>query len=263
MDTREEYEQLKRKNRNRLIGAIVIVAALGLLLLAVTDKKTPTTAPEVKIAGKPQQPVQPLNLPTGKEEKPAEKPAEEKPIVIDSVAQPEPYEPVIDTPEPITTEKPIKQPEKTVAEKPVKQPEKTVAEKPIKQPEKTVTEKPVKQPEKSAAEKPKAEKQQAEKKSPEKPAQKQAEKLSPKDILEGKTTASYFVQLGAFKTHAQADTQRAKLAQVGISSQIQQGKDKNGNAVYRVRTNTMSKAEADKAASNARAKKFDAMVIKQ
>ena len=244
MDTREEYEQLKRKNRNRLIGAIVVVAALGLLLLAVTDKKTPTTAPEVKIAGKPQQPAQPLNLPTGKEEKTAEKPAEEKPIVIDSVAQPEPYEPVIDTPEPITTEKPVKQPEKTVTEKPIKQPEKPAAEKP-------------------KAEKPKTEKAAVEKKTPEKPAQKQPEKLSPKDILEGKTTASYFVQLGAFKTHAQADTQRAKLAQVGISSQIQQGKDKNGNPVYRVRTGTMSKAEADKAASNARAKKFDAMVIKQ
>ena len=256
MDTREEYEQLKRKNRNRLIGAIVVVAALGLLLLAVTDKKTPTTAPEVKIAGKPQQPAQPLNLPTGKEEKTAEKPAEEKPIVIDSVAQPEPYEPVIDTPEPITTEKPVKQPEKTVTEKPIKQPEKTVTEKPIKQPEKPAAEKP-------KAEKPKTEKAAVEKKTPEKPAQKQPEKLSPKDILEGKTTASYFVQLGAFKTHAQADTQRAKLAQVGISSQIQQGKDKNGNPVYRVRTGTMSKAEADKAASNARAKKFDAMVIKQ
>ena len=245
MDTREEYEQLKRKNRNRLIGAIVVVAAVALILLAVTDKKAPQTAPEVTIAGKPQQPIEPLNLPTGKEEPQTKKPAtEQEPIVIDSVAQPEPFEPVTDTPEPITTEKPIKQPEKTVTEKPVKQPEKPAAEKP-------------------KAEKPKTEKAAVEKKPPEKPAPKQPEKLSPQDILEGKTTASYVVQLGAFKTHAQADTQRAKLAQVGISSQIQQGKDKNGNAVYRVRTGSLNKADADKTVSLAKKHKFDALIARQ
>ncbi|MBR3426264.1 MAG: SPOR domain-containing protein [Neisseriaceae bacterium] len=247
MDTREEYEQLKRKNRNRLIGAIVVVAAVALILLAVTDKKAPQTAPEVTIAGKPQQPIEPLNLPTGKEEPQTEKPAtEQEPIVIDSVAQPEPFEPVIDTPEPPATV--AQKPAQPAAEKTVqKQAEKPVSRQPEKQPTKQAEKPAPKQPIKQA----------------EKPAPKQPEKLSPQDILEGKTTASYVVQLGAFKTHAQADTQRAKLAQVGISSQIQQGKDKNGNAVYRVRTGSLNKADADKTVSLAKKHKFDAMIARQ
>ena len=247
MDTREEYEQLKRKNRNRLIGAIVVVAAVALILLAVTDKKAPQTAPEVTIAGKPQQPIEPLNLPTGKEEPQTEKPAtEQEPIVIDSVAQPEPFEPVTDTPEPPATV--AQKPAQPATEKPVqKQAEKPVSRQPEKQPTKQAEKPAPKQPIKQA----------------EKPAPKQPEKLSPQDILEGKTTASYVVQLGAFKTHAQADTQRAKLAQVGISSQIQQGKDKNGNAVYRVRTGSLNKADADKTVSLAKKHKFDAMIARQ
>lgn len=247
MDTREEYEQLKRKNRNRLIGAIVVVAAVALILLAVTDKKAPQTAPEVTIAGKPQQPIEPLNLPTGKEEPQTEKPAtEQEPIVIDSVAQPEPFEPVTDTPETPATV--VQKPAQPAAEKPVqKQAEKPVSRQPEKQPTKQAEKPAPKQPIKQA----------------EKPAPKQPEKLSPQDILEGKTTASYVVQLGAFKTHAQADTQRAKLAQVGISSQIQQGKDKNGNAVYRVRTGSLNKADADKTISLAKKHKFDAMIARQ
>ena len=247
MDTREEYEQLKRKNRNRLIGAIVVVAAVALILLAVTDKKAPQTAPEVTIAGKPQQPIEPLNLPTGKEEPQTEKPAtEQEPIVIDSVAQPEPFEPVTDTPEPPATV--AQKPTQPAAEKPVqKQAEKPVSRQPEKQPTRQAEKPAPKQPIKQA----------------EKPAPKQPEKLSPQDILEGKTTASYVVQLGAFKTHAQADTQRAKLAQVGISSQIQQGKDKNGNAVYRVRTGSLNKADADKTVSLAKKHKFDAMIARQ
>ncbi|MBQ9681816.1 MAG: SPOR domain-containing protein [Neisseriaceae bacterium] len=231
MDTREEYEQLKRKNRNRLIGAIVLVAAIALILLAVTDKKTPPTQPEVKIAGKTQPVEKPTDLPPPTDTQP-EKPAAE-PIIIDTVAQPElPSDPVIDTPvEPKVEPKPVKPVQKT-EKKPATKPVKP-AEKPQKTPEK-----PAKQPEKSA-------------------------KPSPQDILEGKTSGNYFVQMGAFKTQAQADTQRAKLAQVGISSQIQQGKDKNGNTVYRVRSGALSKAEAEKIRNTAKTHKFDAMIVSQ
>ena len=115
-------------------------------------------------------------------------------------------------------------------------------------------EKTEKKPETKPAVKP-AEKPQ---KTPEK-----AEKPSPKDILEGKTSGNYFVQMGAFKTQAQADTQRAKLAQVGISSQIQQGKDKNGNTVYRVRSGSLNKADAEKIRDTAKNHKFDAMIVSQ
>lgn len=232
MDTREEYEQLKRKNRNRLIGAIVLVAAIALILLAVTDKKTPPQEPEVKIAGKTQPVEKPADLPPPQEETQPEKPAQE-PIIIDTVAQPElPSDPVIDTPSEQKVEsKPVKPVEKT-EKKPETKPVKP-AEKPQKTPEKTA-----KQPEKSA-------------------------KPSPKDILEGKASGNYFVQMGAFKTQAQADTQRAKLAQVGISSQIQQGKDKNGNTVYRVRSGSLNKADAEKIRDTAKTHKFDAMIVSQ
>ena len=237
MDTREEYEQLKRKNRNRLIGAIVLVAAIALILLAVTDKKTPPQEPEVKIAGKTQVSEKPADLPPPQEETQPEKPAEE-PIIIDTVAQPElPSDPVIDT---TPSDKPITTPvEKKVEPKPA----------PVKPIEKTE-----KKPETKPAVKP-AEKPQ---KTPEKTA-----KPSPKDILEGKTSGNYFVQMGAFKTQAQADTQRAKLAQVGISSQIQQGKDKNGNTVYRVRSGSLNKADAEKIRDTAKNHKFDAMIVSQ
>lgn len=231
MDTREEYEQLKRKNRNRLIGAIVLVAAIALILLAVTDKKTPPTQPEVKIAGKTQPVEKPADLPPPTDTQP-EKPAAE-PIIIDSVAQPElPSDPVLDTPiEPKVEPKPAQ---------PVQKTEKKPETKPVKP-----AEKPQKTPEKPA-------------KQPEKPA-----KPSPQDILEGKTSGNYFVQMGAFKTQAQADTQRAKLAQVGISSQIQQGKDKNGNTVYRVRSGSLNKADAEKIRDTAKTHKFDAMIVSQ
>lgn len=244
MDTREEYEQLKRKNRNRLIGAIVLVAAIALILLAVTDKKTPPQEPEVKIAGKTQVSEKPTDLPPPTEIVSPEKPAEEAPIIIDTVAQPElPSDPVIDT---TPSDKPITTPvEKKVEPKPAPKPVEKTEKKPETKPAVKPAEKPQKTPEK-------AEKQ------PEKTA-----KPSPKDILEGKTSGNYFVQMGAFKTQAQADTQRAKLAQVGISSQIQQGKDKNGNTVYRVRSGSLNKADAEKIRDTAKNHKFDAMIVSQ
>ncbi|MBR5674964.1 MAG: SPOR domain-containing protein [Neisseriaceae bacterium] len=243
MDTREEYEQLKRKNRNRLIGAIVLVAAIALILLAVTDKKTPPQEPEVKIAGKTQVSEKPADLPHPTEIVSPEKPAEE-PIIIDTVAQPElPSDPVIDT---TPSDKPITTPvEKKVEPKPAPKPVEKTEKKPDTKPAVKPAEKPQNTPEK-------AEKQ------PEKTA-----KPSPKDILEGKTSGNYFVQMGAFKTQAQADTQRAKLAQVGISSQIQQGKDKNGNTVYRVRSGSLNKADAEKIRDTAKNHKFDAMIVSQ
>ena len=236
MDTREEYEQLKRKNRNRLIGAIVLVAAIALILLAVTDKKTLPQEPEVKIAGKTQVSEKPADLPPPQDATQPEKPAEE-PIIIDTVAQPElPSDPVIDT---TPSDKPITTPvEKKVEPKPAPKSVEKTEKKPETKPAVKPAEKPQKTPEKTA-------------------------KPSPKDILEGKTSGNYFVQMGAFKTQAQADTQRAKLAQVGISSQIQQGKDKNGNTVYRVRSGSLNKADAEKIRDTAKNHKFDAMIVSQ
>ena len=292
MDTREEYEQLKRKNRNRLIGAIVLVAAISLILLAVTDKKTPPTQPEVKISGRTQQANEPLNLPTGKEnstqlEKTIE---EEQPIIIDSVAQPDlPFEPVTDspvekrstsqtTPTKPTTDKSTSQSTsaKTAAEKSTSQSTsaKTAAEKSTSQSTsaKTVakksTSKPVEKITKKTETKPATQttqSNQGKKAETKRPQQEiQSKKPSPKDILEGRANNNYFVQMGAFKTQSQADTQRAKLAQVGISSKIYQGKDKNGNTIYRVRSNSFAtRDEAQQILNTAKTHKFDAMIVTQ
>ncbi|MBR5940036.1 MAG: SPOR domain-containing protein, partial [Neisseriaceae bacterium] len=188
-------------------------------------------------AGKTQVSEKPTDLPPPTEIVSPEKPAEEAPIIIDTVAQPElPSDPVIDT---TPSDKPITTPvEKKVEPKPAPKPVEKTEKKPETKPAVKPAEKPQKTPEKTA-------------------------KPSPKDILEGKTSGNYFVQMGAFKTQAQADTQRAKLAQVGISSQIQQGKDKNGNTVYRVRSGSLNKADAEKIRDTAKNHKFDAMIVSQ
>ena len=45
---------------------------------------------------------------------------------------------------------------------------------------------------------------------------------------------NYFVQAGAFRTPEDAETQRAKLAMMGIDAQVSE-REQNGRTVYRVR----------------------------
>lgn len=56
---------------------------------------------------------------------------------------------------------------------------------------------------------------------------------------------TYFVQAGAFRTPADAETQRAKLAMLGIDAQISE-REQNGRTVFRVRVGPFNqKALAD------------------
>ncbi len=65
---------------------------------------------------------------------------------------------------------------------------------------------------------------------------------------------SYFVQLGAFRSVEDAETQRAKLSLAGVETKVSE-RDQAGRIVYRVRTGPYDKREeADKAKA-----KLDAM----
>ncbi|RJP66369.1 MAG: sporulation protein, partial [Comamonadaceae bacterium] len=56
---------------------------------------------------------------------------------------------------------------------------------------------------------------------------------------------TYFVQAGAFRTPEDAETQRARLAMLGIDAQITE-REQNGRTVFRVRVGPFNqKALAD------------------
>ena len=80
---------------------------------------------------------------------------------------------------------------------------------------------------------------------------KAAVKAGPADSTE---PFSYFVQLGAFRTVEDAETQRAKFSLAGIEAKVSE-REQAGRIVYRVRTGPYDKRDdADKAKA-----KFDAM----
>ncbi|WP_233244396.1 SPOR domain-containing protein, partial [Acidovorax sp. HMWF029] len=52
----------------------------------------------------------------------------------------------------------------------------------------------------------------------------------------------YFVQAGAFRTQADADAQRAKLAMMGWEARVSE-REQNGRAVFRVRVGPFTKRD--------------------
>ena len=52
----------------------------------------------------------------------------------------------------------------------------------------------------------------------------------------------YFVQAGAFRTQADADAQRAKLAMLGWEARVSE-REQNGRAVFRVRIGPFTKRD--------------------
>ena len=69
-----------------------------------------------------------------------------------------------------------------------------------------------------------------------------------KDGVPGATEPfAYFVQVGAFRTSEDAESQRAKLSLAGIETKVSE-RDQAGRTVYRVRSGPFDKREeADKA----------------
>lgn len=73
---------------------------------------------------------------------------------------------------------------------------------------------------------------------------------------------SYFVQLGAFRSLEDAETQRAKLSLAGVETKVSE-REQSGRIVYRVRTGPYDKREeADKAKAKLDALGMDTALVR-
>ncbi|MFN0003723.1 MAG: SPOR domain-containing protein [Burkholderiaceae bacterium] len=73
---------------------------------------------------------------------------------------------------------------------------------------------------------------------------------------------NYFVQAGAFRTHEEADVQKAKLALSGFEAVVSE-RDQGGRSVYRVRIGPLvTKDEAEKTQQKLSGSKVDSVVIR-
>ncbi|WP_265306444.1 SPOR domain-containing protein [Verminephrobacter eiseniae] len=73
-------------------------------------------------------------------------------------------------------------------------------------------------------------------------SQPEAKAKAPADSRPGADPFDYFVQAGAFRTQADADTQRAQLAMLGWEARVSE-REQNGRAVFRVRIGPFSKRD--------------------
>lgn len=270
----EEYEQLKVANRRRLLGAIIVVSFSAILLISALNRHNDAdkAQPNVEIATVEQQNIDNSFVNPPEEEFIASEAFSE----ISSVENP--------TKETIKLENNINQTE----EIPNIQPETTTSTEVtappanIKQPETKTTEvkeikeaKKVEKPKEVATNKTKVDNTQNKKTETKKVAEQSKQndktasnkKLTPQEILNGKAgntvndSTHLVIQAGAFMNRGQAETQRAKLAQQGIVSQIHSAKTSKGD-VYRVRIGPFSsRQEAQKTLDNIHSKGFDGILV--
>lgn len=71
----------------------------------------------------------------------------------------------------------------------------------------------------------------------------------------------YFVQAGAYRSHDEAETQRAKTAMLGLDAKISE-RDQGGRTVYRVRVGPMDKAEAERVRAKLEAAHIDSAMVR-
>ncbi len=72
----------------------------------------------------------------------------------------------------------------------------------------------------------------------------------------------YFVQAGAFRTHDEADTQKAKLAMGGFDAQVSE-REQSGKSVFRVRLGPLvSKDDAEKLQQKLVSQKVESVIIR-
>ena len=261
----EQFEELKRKNRNRLIGATAFVTlGAGVLISALNHQQessneivrvdmpgTPTVlskAPEVQT-----EILQPALPQVAQETTPA--PTETAKNIPETVQAKKLEKPVTPKIEPKTetkkTEKPVvTKTETKKAEKPV-----------VSKTETKKTEKPVvTKTETKKAEKPVATKTETKKTD--------NKKLSPQEILNGKAgktvtaNKTSTIQIGAFSSSQQAETQKAKLAQIGVNAKVHQAQSANGT-VYRVRVQAASSAESERIVKRLKDNGFDSISVHQ
>lgn len=289
----EEYEQLKVANRRRLLGAIIVVSFSAILLISALNRHNDAdkAQPNVEIATVEQQNIDNSFVNPPEEEFIASEAFSE----ISSVENPTKETIKLENNINQTEEIPNIQPETTTST------EVTAPPANIKQSETKTTEvkeikeaKKVEKPKEVATNKTKVDNTQNKKTETKKVAEQNKQdnkatakktnkeenktasnkntkntekKLTPQEILNGKAgntvndPTHLVIQAGAFMNRGQAETQRAKLAQQGIVSQIHSAKTSKGD-VYRVRIGPFSsKQEAQKTLDNIHSKGFDGILV--
>ncbi len=71
----------------------------------------------------------------------------------------------------------------------------------------------------------------------------------------------YFVQAGAYRSHDEAETQRAKTVMLGLDAKISE-RDQGGRTVYRVRVGPMDKTEAERVRAKLEAAHIDSAMVR-
>ena len=71
----------------------------------------------------------------------------------------------------------------------------------------------------------------------------------------------YFVQAGAYRSHDEAETQRAKTVMLGLDAKISE-RDQGGRTVYRVRVGPMDKTEAERVRTKLEAAHIDSAMVR-
>lgn len=71
----------------------------------------------------------------------------------------------------------------------------------------------------------------------------------------------YFVQTGAYSRRDEAETQRARIALVGIEAKISE-RDQGGRSIYRVRIGPLDKAEAEHIRARLETANFDSALVR-
>ncbi|MBR0129104.1 MAG: SPOR domain-containing protein [Neisseriaceae bacterium] len=235
----EQFEELKRKNRNRLIGATAFVTLGAGVLISALNHQQESSNEIVRV----DMPGTPTVL-------------SKAPEVQTEILQPAlPQVAQETTPAPTETAKNI--PETVQAKKL----EKPVTPKIEPKTETKKTEKPVvTKTETKKAEKPVATKTETKKTD--------NKKLSPQEILNGKAgktvtaNKTSTIQIGAFSSSQQAETQKAKLAQIGVNAKVHQAQSANGT-VYRVRVQAASSAESERIVKRLKDNGFDSISVHQ
>ncbi|MBQ9619500.1 MAG: SPOR domain-containing protein, partial [Neisseriaceae bacterium] len=80
-----------------------------------------------------------------------------------------------------------------------------------------------------------------------------------KTVTANKTST---IQIGAFSSSQQAETQKAKLAQIGVNAKVHQAQSANGT-VYRVRVQAASSAESERIVKRLKDNGFDSISVHQ
>ena len=84
-------------------------------------------------------------------------------------------------------------------------------------------------------------------------------KPKPKQVANSGGNGRYIVQMGSYNNPQAADTQRAKLAMLGVNARVTSSKRSDGQTVYRIQSGRLSRAEAQALSERLRGNGIDTL----